>query len=140
MPAQPNRRDFIHALMGFAAGVPLLQDTLGIKASKLSDKLAVVSMAGGNVVILEGGDGLLLVNGTLTEQSAGLMSFLADQFKNQHVSILFNTDWHFEHTGSNEAFRKAGAKIIAHENTKLWIGADFYSDWEKRSEERRVGK
>jgi glyoxylase-like metal-dependent hydrolase (beta-lactamase superfamily II) len=133
MPAQPNRRDFIHALMGFAAGVPLLQDTLGIKASKLSDKLAVVSMAGGNVVILEGGDGLLLVNGTLPEQSAGLMSFLADQFKNQHVSILFNTDWHFEHTGSNEAFRKAGAKIIAHENTKLWIGADFYSDWEKRT-------
>src|SRR5204863_637261 len=60
------------------------------------------------------------------------IKFLAEQFKGQKVTALFNTDWHLEHTGSNDAFRKAGAKIIAHENTKLWIGADFYSDWEQK--------
>src|SRR5262249_19950088 len=61
-----------------------------------------------------------------------LVKFLDKEFKGQHVTTLFNTDWHLEHTGSNETFRKSEAKIMAHENTKLWIGADFYSDWENR--------
>src|SRR5262249_25070245 len=54
-------------------------------------------------------------------------------FLGKDVKVLFNTDWHLDHTGSNEILKQAGAKIVAHENTKLWIGADFYSDWEKRS-------
>ena len=29
--------------------------------------------------------------------------------------------------------RAAGARILAHENTKLWLGGDFYVDWEKRA-------
>ena len=84
-------------------------------------------------MVLSGPDGLLLVNGSLPERTADLMKFISEQFKGQRVTAVFNTDWHFEHTGSNEVFRKSGAKIIAHENTKLWISADFYSDWEKRT-------
>jgi glyoxylase-like metal-dependent hydrolase (beta-lactamase superfamily II) len=33
----------------------------------------------------------------------------------------FNTHWHFDHTGCNEALGKAGVKIIAHENTRKWL-------------------
>ena len=47
--------------------------------------------------------------------------------------MLFNTDWHPEHTGSNETLGKGGAKIIAHENTKQYLGAEIYVDWQKRT-------
>ena len=38
------------------------------------------------------------------------------------MHTLINTHWHPEQTGSNERLGKAGARIIAHENTKLWLG------------------
>ncbi len=37
------------------------------------------------------------------------------------VHTLVNTHWHPEQTGSNETLGKQGARIIAHENTRLWL-------------------
>ena len=34
------------------------------------------------------------------------------------VKLLIDTHWHFDHTDNNENFRKAGAAILAHANTK----------------------
>jgi len=142
----PDRRFFLKTLLGSAAGLSVFP-TRGAAQTALAaprliegtldlvvrDNLTIVSGIGdGNVVVLNGSEGLLLFNGSLPERAAGLVRFLDDQFKGKRVASVFNTDWHLEHTGSNETFRKAGAKIIAHENTKLWIGADFYSDWEKK--------
>src|SRR5262252_2253328 len=132
MPAASNRRDFLRTLIGGVAGFSLAQASQTIEFAPLTNSIGLVTGAGGNIVVLSGGDGLLLVNGSLPEHSADLMKFLGDQFKGQRISVAFNTDWHIEHTGSNEALRKAGAKIIAHENTKLWIGADFVSDWQNK--------
>jgi glyoxylase-like metal-dependent hydrolase (beta-lactamase superfamily II) len=138
MLSKSNRRDFLKACAGAAAGASVSRMGYGaagesaITATRLTDNLTLVSGAGGNIVVLAQPDGLLLVNGTLADRTADLIKFLDNQFKGQRVSAVFNTDWHSEHTGSNEAFRKSGAKIIAHENTKLWLGADFYSDWENK--------
>jgi cyclase len=134
-----SRRDFLKAFAGTALGVAVPRTAVRregptpITANKLSGNMTLLSGAGGNIVVLSGADGLLLVNGSLAERSADLMTFIAAEFQGQPVRSVFNTDWHFEHTGSNQVFRKSGAKIIAHENTKLWIGADFYSDWEQRT-------
>jgi cyclase len=132
-----NRRNFLKLSVFGAAGLSLgrvasAAETSPLASTRLTDNLTLVSGAGGNVVVLDGTDGLLLVNGSSPERTADLMRFLNEQFKGKRVASVFNTDWHLEHTGSNEAFRKTGAKILAHENTKLWIGADFYSDWEQK--------
>jgi glyoxylase-like metal-dependent hydrolase (beta-lactamase superfamily II) len=133
-----NRRSFLKEAGMACAALCLGQGTLGaitdspIKAARLTENLTVLSGAGGNIVVLDAPDGLLLVNGSLPERTADLMRFLDDQFRTKPVASVFNTDWHLEHTGSNEAFGKVGAKILAHENTKLWIGADFISDWENK--------
>ena len=103
-----------------------------ITAERITDNITLLSGAGGNITVLSNSEGLLLVDGSLPERAADLMKFLDERFKGQRIAAAFNTDWHLEHTGSNEALRKAGAKIIAHENTKLWIGADFVSDWQNR--------
>src|SRR5204862_1686024 len=42
-----------------------------------------------------------------------------------------------ENTGSNEVLGKAGTKIIAHENTKLWLGTDIDVEWQKRTYKAR---
>jgi glyoxylase-like metal-dependent hydrolase (beta-lactamase superfamily II) len=128
-----TRRGFLSTLALALASTKAFGRAAQVSASKLTENLTLVTGAGGNVVVLNGPDGLLLVNGGLPETATDLVKFLADQFKGQRVQSLFNTCWHLDHTGSNETFKKAGAKIHAHENTKLWIGADYYSDWEKRA-------
>ena len=45
------------------------------------------------------------------------------------VQTLFNTHWHPEQTGSNEQLGKAGATIIAQENTRLWLPPDITWPW-----------
>jgi len=138
MLSKSNRRDFMRALLGAAAGASVLRMAFAapgdsaITATPITENLTLISGAGANVVVLAQPEGLLLINGSLPERTADLLKFLDNQFKGQRVATVFNTCWHLEHTGSNEAFRKSGAKIIAHENTKLWLGADFYSDWENK--------
>jgi glyoxylase-like metal-dependent hydrolase (beta-lactamase superfamily II) len=128
-----TRREFLGTLAVTLTAAKAFARPSQIAATKLTDNLTLVTGAGGNIVVLNQPEGLLLVDGGLPENASDLMSFLSDQFKGQAVKTVFNTDWHLDHTGSNEAFKKAGAKVVAHENTRLWISADFYSDWDKHT-------
>jgi cyclase len=89
--------------------------------------------AGGNVVVVTGPDGLVMINGGLRERSADLLEAIADHTGGKRVQALFNTDWHPDHTGSNETLGKAGAQIITHENTKQYLGAEIFVDWQDRT-------
>jgi cyclase len=136
VPSQ-NRRNFLKTSLAATAGCALTRFGLAeaspeFRVERLTDNMSVVSASDSNIVVLAGSDGLFLVNGTRAERTADLMKFLDEEFKGQRIHTVFNTCWHFDRTGSNDSFRKSGARIIAHENTKLWIGADFYSDWENR--------
>jgi glyoxylase-like metal-dependent hydrolase (beta-lactamase superfamily II) len=104
-----------------------------IAATPLGDNLIHVTGAGGNVVVVTAPDGLVMVNGGLQERSADLLGAIAERTGGKRVQSLFNTDWHREHTGSNETLGTAGAKIIAHEHTKQYLGAEIYVDWQKRT-------
>jgi hypothetical protein len=48
---------------------------------------------------------------------------LSERWPGQRIAVLFNTNWRDEHTGLNAAARGAAADVMAHENTKLWLGA-----------------
>jgi glyoxylase-like metal-dependent hydrolase (beta-lactamase superfamily II) len=48
------------------------------------------------------------------------------------VHTIFNTHWHPEQTGSNERLGAAGATIVAHENTRLWMTTDVTWPWDGR--------
>jgi glyoxylase-like metal-dependent hydrolase (beta-lactamase superfamily II) len=41
-----------------------------------------------------------------------------DKMGNQRIATVIDTHWHFDHADNNGAFRKAGAAIVAHDNTK----------------------
>ncbi|HEX6999102.1 MAG TPA: MBL fold metallo-hydrolase [Gammaproteobacteria bacterium] len=100
--------------------------------SDLGDGAGVVAGAGANVVVVPTTAGLVMVDGGLAARSPALLELIARRFPGEPVRMLFNTNWRPEHTGSNEALSAAGARILAHENTKLWIGGDFFVPWENR--------
>jgi len=104
---------------------------------RLSDRLAVVRGVGGNVVALQGGDGLLLVDSGADGHTAQLTRALAAFAGGAAVRTVFNTHWHPEQTGGNEVLGKAGATLIAHEKTRLWLATDHYVPEEDRYERAR---
>jgi cyclase len=141
-----HRRLFLRNLAGGAAGVALAQRRVfaqigsapaiaPLEVKKLTDTFLQITGAGGNVLAVLGPDGVLLVNGGSAERSEELLKLVAEHSGGKPVQVLFNTCWHPVHTGSNETLGKAGAKIMAHENTKLWLGAEFDVAWQKRTYE-----
>ena len=143
MFAPLSRRSFLYAALGSAAcagigGLTLRSATAadrpgGISSTRLDDRLTVLAGGGGNVVALAYPEGLLLVDGGSQERSAELLRTLAAEFPGRQIRTLLNTHWHWDHTGSNEALAANGATIVAHENTKLWLGTRVISQWEGRT-------
>jgi glyoxylase-like metal-dependent hydrolase (beta-lactamase superfamily II) len=137
------RRNFLKTALGGAAGMslasfasaPVLARSKAdpIVITPITDSIAQITGAGSNVVILSKPEGVVMIDGGLAERSGDLMKAVAKQTKSKPPQMLFNTHWHWDHTGSNERLGKEGVKIIAHENTKLWLGADFIVEWENRA-------
>jgi cyclase len=138
-----DRRDFLRILLSSApafafggAGLSsraFAQRAGSIAAAPLGDNLIHFTGGGGNVVVATGPDGVVMVNGGRAEMAAELLTAVAERAGDKRVQALFNTDWHREHTGSNETVGRAGAKIIAHEHTRQYLGAEIYVDWQDRT-------
>ena len=137
------RRTFLKLALGGAAGASLASipaTSAWARASRdpititpITDSIAQITGAGSNVVVFTSADGVVMIDGGAADRSGDLLKAVAKHTKVSHPQTVFNTHWHWDHTGSNERLGKAGSKIIAHENTKLWLGADFFSDWENRA-------
>jgi glyoxylase-like metal-dependent hydrolase (beta-lactamase superfamily II) len=104
---------------------------------RLNDKLSVIDADGSNVVAFSTADGLVLVDSGPPQHRQQLMSQLGALPGGGRVHTVFNTHYHLDQTGSNEVFGSAGAKIIAHVNTKLWMSTDYYIPAEERYEKPR---
>ncbi|MBN1240314.1 MAG: MBL fold metallo-hydrolase [Gammaproteobacteria bacterium] len=137
-----DRRDFIGSAAraglllggwGLAARAVAQAASGGVTATDLRGGLLQFTGAGGNVVGLRAGDGVVLVDSGAPDRAAELLKLADQRFGGAPVQLLFNTHWHLEHTGGNDAIGAAGAKIVAHENTRLWMSIDYYIDWQDRT-------
>ncbi|MGB2713183.1 MAG: MBL fold metallo-hydrolase [Vicinamibacterales bacterium] len=88
-----------------------------IERVKLTDSLTMLSGPGGNVVVLNGRDGKIVVDCFVQPAWSGLKQIL-DSLGTGRIAALIDTHWHFDHSDNNESFRKAGASVVAHANTK----------------------
>ncbi len=88
-----------------------------IATTKLGDRLTMLSGPGGNVLVLHGPDGKLVVDSFVQPAWAKLKAAL-DAFDRSAIKTLVDTHWHFDHTDNNGHFREAGAAVLAHANTK----------------------
>jgi glyoxylase-like metal-dependent hydrolase (beta-lactamase superfamily II) len=107
--------------------------TAGEGIERLSDDLFVVRLPGeANVVAHTGASGVVLVDGASADGSAALLRTGEGLPGGGPVRTLFNTHWHPEQTGSNAPLGAAGATILAHENTRLWLTTDVTWPWNGR--------
>ena len=138
-----TRRQLLKTAMSGAAAIALgapvrrlfaiAPQAPGAGTLRLSDDLFVVSLPGEpNVVAHTSAAGVLLVDGGSASSSDALMQAVAGLPGGGPVHTIFNTHWHPEQTGSNSRLGKAGATIIAHENTRLWLATDVTWPWNGR--------
>src|SRR5262245_25672830 len=121
-----DRREFLQAVVAGAVGSSFTyrafaQNPPAIAATKLAPDLVLLSGDGGNVAVVIGPDGLLMIDGGLPDRSGDLLKAVSE-VDGHKVTTLFNTHWHFDHVGCNEALGRMGTKIIAHANTKKHLG------------------
>jgi cyclase len=88
-----------------------------LETAKLRDNIYLLSGPGGNMVVLSGADGKVLVDSGVAPAAPKIKQAM-DGFGGGPLKVLINTHWHFDHTDGNEAMHQAGAVIIAHENTR----------------------
>jgi len=79
--------------------------------------VSVILEGGGNIGVLSGAEGNLLVDSGLVEASAKIKAALRS-INGHPLKHLINTHWHFDHTGGNKWMHVEGATIIGHENTR----------------------
>jgi glyoxylase-like metal-dependent hydrolase (beta-lactamase superfamily II) len=104
-------------------------ETANITVQALRRNVSALIGAGGNIAVLPGNDGKLIIDaGYLTARgkiAAALSSLSPDPIKH-----LINTHWHFDHTDGNEWMHSAGATITAHENTRKHLSTSTrVEDW-----------
>jgi len=99
-----------------------------IARSALTERVTLITNAPGNLVALQTGDGLVLVDSGSLQLAPAVQKSLGGAA----VRTLFNTHYHADQTGGNALFRAAGAEIHAHAITKEWLAADFWVPAEDR--------
>jgi glyoxylase-like metal-dependent hydrolase (beta-lactamase superfamily II) len=130
MGTTTSRRGFVQSLSaaaalqsGLLAWFPVRAGAAGkpLASEPLADGLLWIRGAGANLLALKDSTGLVFIDGGLKASSTEVLKLAQRELGATKASALINTHWHAEHTGLNEVLGKQGAKIIAHEQTRLWL-------------------
>jgi glyoxylase-like metal-dependent hydrolase (beta-lactamase superfamily II) len=130
-----DRRQLLTRLAGgLLGGLVLPSRVRGQQADvvRLSDRLSLVTTGRTNVLALSTTDGLVVVDTGASDRSERVIGSLRQLAGGTRVAKAFNTHWHLENTGANEALRQDGATIVAHENTRLWMATPGWVPAEDR--------
>ena len=79
--------------------------------------ISVLEGSGGNIAVLIGKEGKLLIDSGFTVSKTRLVEAL-NNLSADPITQLINSHWHIDHTDGNSWVHSAGATITAHLNTK----------------------
>jgi glyoxylase-like metal-dependent hydrolase (beta-lactamase superfamily II) len=92
-------------------------ETAEITVQPLRDDVTALIGSGGNIAVLTGPDGKLIIDSGYATSRAKITDALA-KLSPDPIKHLVNTHWHFDHCDGNEWMHGDGASILAHENTR----------------------
>lgn len=115
------------ALLISAASVFAQNETPDVTTQKLADNVYMLQGNGGNIGLLVGKDGPVMVDDQYAPMSDKIKAAVA-KLTDQPVKFLINTHWHGDHTGGNENFGKAGAIIVAHDNVRKRMNTEQFME------------
>jgi glyoxylase-like metal-dependent hydrolase (beta-lactamase superfamily II) len=99
-----------------------------IRTEKLSDSVYMLTGAGGNIGLSVGEDAVFMVDDQFAPLTPRIEAAIA-KLTQRPVRFVLNTHWHFDHTGGNESFGKAGALIVAHENVRKRMSVESFIEF-----------
>jgi cyclase len=94
-----------------------------IKTVQVAPGVYMLQGAGGNIGLSVGDDCAFLVDDQFAPLSDKIKAAVA-AVTSKPIRFVFNTHWHGDHTGGNEALGQAGAILVAQDNvrTRLSVG------------------
>ena len=100
-----------------------------VNIQKLRGNISLIEGSGGNIAVFTGHQGKLLVDAGINVSEAKIKTAL-QKISSAPIKLLINSHWHFDHASGNEWLHKAGATIIAQENTKTNLSKTIrVEDW-----------
>ena len=105
----------------------------GLVVRDLPGGLAMITGAGTNVVVATGADGAVVVDSGQAAHAGELLGLVSQRAGGRKPLTLFNTCWRLDQTGGNDVFGAGGARILAQENTRLWMGTEIDVNWENKT-------
>jgi cyclase len=94
-----------------------------MKPTHVAGPVWMIEGAGGNIGVLAGDDGVLVVDSQFADVADKVKAAIGG-ISPKPVRFLFNTHWHGDHTGGNLAMAEAGAVIIGHDNVLKRLSAE----------------
>jgi len=132
-----DRRAVLHGLASglavatFAGAVRFANAADALTATSVAPGLTLLGGAGSNILVLATDAGKVVVDGGTAASSKAVQQRL-DELPGGRVAALFNTHWHLDQIGANEALGGAGATIYAHAKTRQRLTAGYYLPAEDR--------
>ena len=104
---------------------------VSIKVNPVSEKIAFLEGKGGNIGVIHGDDGVMIIDDQYAPLSDKILSAIAE-LSTGNLKFIVNTHYHGDHTGGNENLSADGAMVVAHEKVRDRLGTTFYSAlWER---------
>ncbi len=92
-------------------------DTVKIRPLQLAPNVYMLTGSGGNMGLLTGPEGNLLIDDQYAPLSEKIKTAIA-ALDGGSIRVVINTHLHGDHSGGNENFRKLGVTLMAHNNVR----------------------
>lgn len=101
-------------------------DDVKIEAVQLSERVYMLTGAGGNIGVYVGDNGVYMVDAQYAPLADKIRAAIAS-LTDRQLTTLVNTHFHGDHTDGNAAFARQGVTVVAHHNVadRLAQNADF---------------
>jgi len=112
-----SKSPLLSLLIALSVNAQANYDTVQIKPSKVAEQIYMLKGAGGNIGVMTGREGTLVID----NQFAPLSNKINGAIKTldpAEIKFLINTHLHGDHSGGNENFKKMGVTIVAHDQVR----------------------
>ena len=99
-------------------------DTVNIKTTKVAGSVYMLEGSGGNIGVLVGNDGVILIDDQFAPLSEKIKKAIA-AISDKQIKFIINTHFHGDHSDGNKVFGSEGSIIVAHENARKRLSTDY---------------
>ena len=120
-------------LLTLCASASIAQDKPepAIQVEQVAPGVHVLYGQAGNIGVSSGPDGVFLIDDQYAAMTPKVLEAVAGIHPGAPQFVL-NTHWHTDHTGGNENLARQGSVIVAHDQARVRMGSEQFSEFFQR--------